>query len=229
MSIFIVHSDVIEKIRRSKEYLYNLHQLGRKRSVIFLNYILEIIEKRRSIRKYHPTQIKDEELTAILEAGRSAPSGGNNQTSHFVVIQNASILQELKQLVSLEFQKMELKEGMYKSLEAAIKAAKKGGYDFFYNAPTLVVAANQKKYGNAIADCACALENMMLAASSLNIGSCWINQLHWLDDNEVIHKYMVELGLGDDETICGGLSLGYSAMNELSHLSRTGNNITYIK
>lgn len=203
--------------------------MNEKRSVIFLNTILEIIEKRRSIRKYQPTQIKDEELAAILEAGRSAPSGGNNQTSHFIVIQNASILQELKRLVSLEFEKMELKEGMYKSLQTSIKAAKKGGYDFFYNAPTLVIAANQKKYGNAIADCACALENMMLAASSLNIGSCWINQLHWLDDNEVIHKYMTELGLGDGETICGGLSLGYSAINELLPLHRTGNHITYIK
>lgn len=194
-----------------------------------LSTILEIIKKRRSIRKYQLTQIKDEELTAILEAGRSAPSGGNNQTSHFIVIQNASILQELDRLVSLEFQKMDIKEEMYKGLQFAIKAAKKGGYNFFYNAPTLIIAANKKNYGNAIADCACALENMMLAAASLNIGSCWINQLHWLDDNEVIHKYMLELGLGDDETICGGLSLGYSAINELSPLYHNGNHITYIK
>ncbi|MFC0903603.1 nitroreductase family protein [Clostridium sp. MT-14] len=193
------------------------------------NQVLETILKRRSIRKYGKDQIPDEKLSLIIEAGRFAPSGGNNQTSHFIVIQNRETLQKLKLMVQKEFADMEIKEGLYKSIKNSILASKKGGYDFMYNAPTLIVAANQREYGNAMADCSVALENMMLAAVSLNIGSCWINQLHWLDDNKCIHRYLVELGLRENETICGGLALGYSQTSEMAPLKRTGNVVTYVK
>jgi nitroreductase len=193
------------------------------------NQVLEVISKRRSVRKYKPEQVSEEKLSLILEAGRFAPSGGNNQTSHFIVIQNRETLQELKLLVEKEFAKMEIKENTYKSIKNSILASKKGGYDFTYNAPTLIVVANQRGYGNAIADCSVALENMMLEATSLDIGSCWINQLHWLDDNESINEYMMKLGLANNETICGGLALGYSQISDMAPLARTGNTVTYIK
>lgn len=193
------------------------------------NQVLEVISKRRSIRKYKKEQISEEKLSLIIEAGRFAPSGGNNQTNHFIAIQNRETLQELKLMVEKEFAKMEIKEDTYRSLKNSILASKKGGYDFTYNAPTLIVVANQKGYGNAMADCSVALENMMLAAVSLDIGSCWINQLHWLDDNKSIHAYMMKLGLTENETICGGLALGYSQMSDMVPLKRTGNTVTYIK
>ena len=193
------------------------------------NQVLETINKRRSIRKYENEQISYEELHLILEAGRYAPSGGNNQTNHFIVVQNIDILVELKKLVENEFAQMEVTETMYKSLKYSIFHAKKGGYDFIFNAPTLVIAANQRGYGNAIADCAVALENMMLAATSLHIGSCWVNQLKWLTDNPAILQFMKKLGLADSEIICGGLTLGYPDQEELQPLSRTGNIVTLIK
>ncbi len=52
---------------------------------------LEAIRKRRSIRKYKQEQIGDDELRAIIETGRCAPSGGNSQTCHFIVIQNRRV------------------------------------------------------------------------------------------------------------------------------------------
>lgn len=193
------------------------------------NQVLEVISKRRSIRKYKKEQISSEKLSLIVEAGRFAPSGGNNQTSHFIAIQNRETLEELKSMVEKEFAKMEIKEDTYKSIKNSISASKKGGYNFTYSAPTLIVAANQKEYGNAMADCSVALENMMLAAVSLDIGSCWINQLHWLDDNKYVREYMLKLGLSKDETICGGLALGYPQMSEMAPLKRTGNTVTYVK
>jgi nitroreductase len=194
-----------------------------------MNEVIANIKNRRSIRRYKSEQLLNEELSSILEAGRFAPSGGNNQTSHLIVIQNEDVLRDLKQLVAKELSKMLLYEGMYKSLEASIRASQKDGYDFCYNAPTLVVAANRKGYGNAMADCACVLENMMLAATSLHIGSCWINQLHWLDENSAIRLFMQQHGLDENETICGSLALGHSAMKEQPPLKRTGNTITYIR
>ena len=194
-----------------------------------MNEILINIRNRRSTRKYKSEQVRDEDLTNILEMGQYAPSGGNNQSTHLIVIQKEKVLRDLKQLVVQEFSQMIINDGMYKSLQGSIRASKNGAYDFCYNAPTLLIVANQKGYGNAIADCACVLENMMLAATSLNIGSCWINQLHWLDENIEIRSYLQKLGLAENETICGGLALGYTDMKESLPLKRTGNTITYIR
>jgi nitroreductase len=194
-----------------------------------MNAIIKNIKNRRSIRRYKTKQILDSELMSILEAGRYAPSGGNNQTTHLIVIQKQEVLEDLKKLVEQAFSQMTLEDGMYKSLQASIKASIKGGYNFFYNAPTLVVVANQRGYGNAMADSACVLENMMLAASSLNVASCWINQLHWLDENAEIKGYMQQLGLLENETICGGLSLGYADGEPSLPIKRVGNQVTFIK
>lgn len=193
------------------------------------NQLLELIKRRRSIRKFKPEQITDAELHEILQAGRFAPSGGNNQTTHFIVIQNPQVLADLKTLAMQEFSKMEVEENTYKSLKASILQAKKGGYDFLYGAPTYIIVTNLRGYGNAIADSAVALENMMLAATSLNIGSCWINQLKWLTDNEIIKNYIEKLGVSSNEIICGGVVLGYPDQQNLKPLERSGNKVTYIR
>lgn len=197
---------------------------------IGMNEVIANIRNRRSIRNYQPEQVSEMELNQILEAGQYAPSGGNSQSNHFIVVQNQDVLSELKRLVEQEFCKMDVYDGIYRSLRNSILASKKGGYDFTYQAPTLVIVANKKGYGNAIADCACALENMMLAAATLDIGSCWVNQLHWLDDNRYINQYLMQLGLAEDETICGGLVLGYKGNSkEQTPLQRRGNLITYVR
>ena len=191
---------------------------------------LEAIYTRRSTRKFQNKMVPKELLNEVLEAGRYAPSGGNSQSTHFLVITKEEILKELVELVKEEFAKMEVVEGMYPSIRNSIEKSKKGDYIFHYDAPVLIVVANKKGYGNAMADSSCALENMMIAANALDLGSCWINQLHWLDENPTLRNYLEELGLKEDETITGGLSLGYSE-NELPErkpLLRTGNPVTWI-
>ena len=102
---------------------------------------------------------------------------------------------------------------------------------FHYGAPVLIVTANRKGYGNAMADSACALENMMIAANALDLGSCWINQLHWLDKDVRVRSYLEKLGLKEDETVTGGLILGYGhdGLPVRSELKRTGNPVTWIE
>lgn len=191
--------------------------------------IITTIKHRRSIRKFKEEQLPKEILLTIIEAGQFAPSGGNNQSTHMIVIQNKEILQELKTLVEYEFSQMEIEDNMYESIKNSIRASKKGGYEFFYKAPTLIIVANKKGYGNAMADSACVLENMMLAATGLDIGSCWINQLHWLEDNTAIRAFLSELGLSDNETICGGLALGFAAYIPANPIKRSGNEITFVE
>lgn len=195
--------------------------------------VYDAIVSRRSTRKYLDKKIEDEKLKEILDAGIYAPSGGNSQSNHFFVIKNKAILKELENLVQEEFAKMEYTENMYKSLKNSIRLSKQGDYHFFYVAPMLIVVANKKDYGNNIADTACALENMMIMANNLDLGTCWINQLRWLNENPKVIEYFKILGMKDEETICGALSLGYpdsdDGLPQRQPLPRTGNIITTIE
>ena len=193
---------------------------------------LELIKTRRSTRRYQDRAVEAALLDQIIEAGRYAPSGGNSQTTHFFVLTDQAVLAELAALVKREFSQMDVTPGMYRSLAQAITASKGESYVFHYNAPVLIVTANQKDYGNNMADCACALENMMLMANALNLGSCWINQLRWLNENDAINRVFRRYGLSEGERIYGAVSIGYAQTDNgvpvRTPLDRTGNPVTRI-
>ena len=193
---------------------------------------LELITTRRSTRSFKDIPLEREKLDQILEAGRHAPSGGNNQYTHFLVLQDRAVLSELARLVKQEFSQMEPTPGMYKSMVNTIVNSRKEQYFFHYNAPVLIVTANRADYTNNIADCACALENMMLMANALDLGSCWINQLKWLNENEVVMPYLRKLGLEDGERPYGAVAIGYpnteSGLPNRTPLKRTGNRVTIV-
>lgn len=195
--------------------------------------MLEFIKSRRSTRKFMNKAVPEQMIAQVVEAGRYAPSGGNSQSTHFIVIENKEVLDKLADLAMTEFAKMEVTPDTYKSLANSINASKKGNYVFHYNCPVLIVTANKKDYGNNIADCACALENMMLMANSLDLGSVWINQLRWLNENPVLLKAMREIGLEEDERVYGALAIGYADSEDglpiRKPLERTGNKVTYVK
>lgn len=192
----------------------------------------EAIITRRSTRKFKQDKIDNDKIQKIIETGRYAPSGGNSQTNHFFVIQDPDILSKLAQLAQDAFAKMEIREDTYPSLKTSIFLSKKGSYVFHYHAPVLVVIANQKDYGNNMADVACALENMMIAANDLDLGSCYINQLKWLNEDENLLRYFKELGLQENERIYGALALGYAdtedGMPERKPLERKGNKVEWL-
>jgi len=64
---------------------------------------LEALMTRRSTRKFTDRPVEDTELNRILEAGRYAPSGGNNQTTHFIVVKDPEVLGALAASVKEEF------------------------------------------------------------------------------------------------------------------------------
>lgn len=192
---------------------------------------MEAILTRRSTRNYRPDPVEREKLERILDAARQAPSGGNNQTNHFFVIQNREVLQKLAGMAETAFARMDADENTYPSLRHAIEASKKGGYVFCYNAPVLIAVANRRDYGNNMADCACAIENMMVAANALDLGSCWINQLRWLNEDEALVEYLRSLGMKENERIYGAVIIGYPAngLPNRSLMAQKGNEITYIE
>ena len=91
---------------------------------------LEAILTRRSTRKMKPDPLPRDLIERVVESGRAAPSGGNNQTTHLLVIENRAVLGELADIVEKAFAAMEVTEGMYRSLKGSILASKKGGYVF---------------------------------------------------------------------------------------------------
>ena len=194
--------------------------------------VYEAIVTRRSTRKYKPDAIEPDKLQKVIEAGRYAPSGGNNQTNHFLVVQDTEILAKLTSLAETAFAKMTATEDTYPSLRNSILASQKGGYVFTYRAPVLIIVANRKDYGNNMADSVAAVENMMIAANALDLGSCYINQLYWLNEDPALLATLRELGLKEEERVYASMVLGYAATeNGLPNrkpLERKGNEVTYI-
>lgn len=191
----------------------------------------DAIITRRSTRKYLEKPVEQELLEKVIEAGKYAPSGGNSQSNHFIVIRDAGIRKALIRLVEQAFSKMTVDENTYASLRNSITSSKKGGYVFCYNAPVLIIVANQKEYGNNQADCAVAIQNMMLEANELDLGSCYINQLKWLNEDEKLLSYLRDLGMREDERVYGSLILGYpdteDGRPERRALPRRGNEVTW--
>ena len=193
---------------------------------------IEAILTRRSTRSYKPDAVELDKLQKIIDAGRHAPSGGNNQTCHFLVVQNPEVLNKLAALTESAFAKMEVTPETYSSLKMSINLSKKGGYVFHYHAPVLIIVANQKNYGNNMADCAVAVENMLVAANELDLGSCWINQIYWLTENPEMLAYLRELGLKENERVYASLVVGYAkspdGLTSRKPLPRKGNEVTFI-
>ena len=191
-----------------------------------------LIRTRHSTRKFLQKPVEKEKLEQVIEAGRFAPSGGNNQTTHFIVIQNTAVLTELARIAREEFAKMELAPDTYASLAKAIQLSKKGSYVFHYNAPVLILTANRIGYGNNMADCSCAVENMMLMANALDLGSCWVNQINWLNENPAMVAYLKKLGMRDGETVYVSMALGYPDSEDglpfRRVVERKGNPVTFI-
>ena len=193
---------------------------------------IEAILTRRSTRNYLPAPVEAEKLGRILDAARQAPSGGNNQTNHFLVIRNKEVIGRLIAMTEAAFSKMEIAENTYSSLKHAIAASKKGGYVFCYNAPVLIAVANRADYGNNMSDCACAIENMMIAANALDLGSCWINQLRWLNEEPSLTEYLRSLGMKENERIFGAVIIGYPAsetgLPDRRLMPQKGNEVTFV-
>jgi nitroreductase len=133
---------------------------------MIVNETLKIIKQRRSIRSYKDEQIKDEELQALLEAGMYAPNAGG-QAWHFTVVQNKEMLDRLNQ---------EAKEAaMRHDFEGLRALGNNEKFNCLYSAPTLIIfSGNQQAPMPLDTDCAAATENMLLAAESIGLGSCWI-------------------------------------------------------
>ena len=149
---------------------------------------LEIIRTRRSYRSYQPEQITDEQLNAVLEAGTYAPTSRGLQSPFIVAIQN----EELKARLA--------------KMNAEIMGVTTNPY---YDAPTYVLVFVPSDAPNGIQDASLVMENMMLAAHSQGLGSCWIHREREMFATEEGKELMQQWGLPEGLVGIAALALGY--------------------
>jgi len=133
--------------------------------------VLDVIKNRRSIRTYKKQELSQETIEVLVEAGRWAPSAGNVQPWEFVVVASPLVKHNLSIAAYLQ-----------RDLEEA--------------SIVIVVCADEKRaeqaYGErgktlfCIQDTAAAIENIMLTAASLGLGSCWIGAFKEAEIRKVI-------------------------------------------
>ncbi len=156
------------------------------------NLVTEALRSRRSIRQFKPEQITDDELVTVLEAGTWAPTGKGYQDPWIVAVQKP----ELKDRISRMNRDILGKD-----------------VDPFYGAPTyvLVFGSDPGKWANSVCDGSLVLGNMMIAAHSIGLGSCWINREREMFATPEGKEMMKELGLPEGLIGIGALALGYPA------------------
>lgn len=138
------------------------------------NEVMKTILHRRAIRRFEKEQIEDAQLQQILQAGLYAPSAGGRQGVLFVVCQDQVVNERLGKIKRANSKPKMATATSYVSKEQPSIADDATLINAFYDAPTVITMFAPKNFLFAVEDCAVAAENMMLAADSLGIGSCYI-------------------------------------------------------
>lgn len=142
---------------------------------------MDLVKKRRSIRKYKPDPISDQELKEILEAARLAPSSKNRQCWQYIIVTDQSIKEKIVAT----------------------------GMEWISEAPVIVVAcadpalsAHKPGMDYFMLDIGISLEHLILAAANLGIGTCWIGTF----DEKTVKE---ALGIPDEIRVVAYTPLGY--------------------
>lgn len=154
-----------------------------------MNETISSLLGRRSIRSFSDKQISLDDLKIIAETARMAPSARNHQKWKFTVLQNKELIKELCSVIEKELER--------------------DGYDM-YCPNAVIIATAETDYEFAKEDCACALENIFVAAHSLGIGSVWINQLREICDREQVRALLTKLNIPQNHSAFGMAALGYA-------------------
>lgn len=136
-----------------------------------MNFI-ELAKSRRSIRSFRSDDVPDKLLFQLLEAAQAAPSAGNCQPWHFYIIKNKSIIKQIRE----------------KSCRQA----------FVASAPVLIVVCadiiktkeRYKKRGielYCLQDTAAAIQNILLCAQGLGLGTCWCGHFGEKEISEILN------------------------------------------
>lgn len=155
-----------------------------------MNEVLKCLEERRSVRKYKAEQIKESELQQILRAGTYAPTGMGMQSPIMVVVQDPETI------------------ALLSKMNAAVMGTTS---DPFYGAPTVVIVLADRSRGTCVEDGSLVMGNLMNAAFSIGVDSCWIHRAREVFETEEGRALLKKWGIEGDYVGVGHCILGYRA------------------
>lgn len=170
------------------------------------------LKSRRSIRNYKDKPVEKEKIESLLDIARFAPTGGNAQRLKWIAITSNDIIRSLAD-ETINFMKtlVENNHPMAKAynLSKLIEEETKTHDRIFRGAPALILSYAPKQYPITTVDSAIALTFIDTAAPSLGLGCCWVGFLmvaanQWKPIAEI-------LKISDEDSLCGGLMIGYPA------------------
>ena len=154
-----------------------------------MNEVINSIITRRSCKQYKPDIVPQDMINQIIEAGLYAASGMGKQSPILIAVTDRNLRDQLSTLNS-----------KYDPMHRA---------DPFYGAPVIISVLADKKIGTYVYDGSLCLGNMMLAAHSLGLGSCWIHRAKEVFEDQQGIEILKSLGINGEYEGIGNLALGY--------------------
>ena len=158
-----------------------------------MSQAIDMIKSRRSVRSFKDEMIPRDVLETILEAGTWAATGMNRQSPIILAVTNRQLRDRLSALNAQILNSM----------------GRDGSHDPFYGAPVVLVVLADRNVPTCIHDGSLVMGNLMLAASDLGVGSCWIHRARETFETEEGKAILKALGVEGDYVGVGNCVLGY--------------------
>jgi nitroreductase len=174
------------------------------------NEVIKAMVERRSIREYKPDMVPQEKIDEIIKAGLYAASGMDFQPAIIIEVTDRKLRDRLSE--------MNREIGSFPE-----------GSDPFYGAPVVLIVLAEKDKPNRVYDGSLVIGNMMLAAHSLGLGSCWIHRAKEEFETEEGKQILKDLGVEGDYEGIGHCIIGYPAVALPEASPRHENRVYYAK
>jgi len=172
-----------------------------------MNPVIENMKKRRSIRSYESKPVPKELLRVLIEVANDAPSAMNTQPWRFVVVENQEFQRKMVEIVKPKALEIfnGLKESNPERHEIVMRRFAELPDPIYYSAPAIIFVIGSN--ARAADSCNLACENIILAAESLGLGSCYVRMGSLIADDPEMRQ---ALDLNNDELLFGPILIGYA-------------------
>lgn len=174
-----------------------------------MNEAIKAMIERRSVRKYKPDMVKREDIDQIIEAGLYAASGMDYQPTIIIAVTDKKLRDELS------------------ALNAEIMG--RSNTDPFYGAPVVLIVLADKARSTHVYDGSLVMGNMMNAAHSLGLGSCWIHRAKEEFERSEGKAILEKLGIEGDYEGIGHCIVGFADGDIPAVKPRKENRVFYIE
>jgi len=229
----------VKKIKKPKEIIQEVEEGAP------WNTIEEAFLRRRSIRKFKKKQVPAHVIRRILEVGRFAPSQGNCQPWKFVVVRDREMIAEMEEFCTemcrkitgaldytvhekgtfarwrtRTFLKLFAKwrpNDMHPVPFGAVKLIAEDRFKVFHSPPTLIIPLmDSRGIGHPEIDLGVVGTNIVMAAQSHGLGTCWVGLASFLNDSK---EWRERLGAEDPYVIMEAISVGYPLGRPMQNLA----------